>query len=70
MTMTFVPVAYSNGAQVQMAYTAGAATQLEWEGWWPVGEREPPIQLDQRFAFGPTPPESPRPGTIYFATPA
>jgi hypothetical protein len=67
--MAYVPTNFTNGVATALASTAGEATQLRWEGWWPVGEEAPELSLSDRFAFGPTKPTNPRVGVIYIQTP-
>lgn len=67
--MAFTPVAYTDGTRTETAYTPGDATQYEWLGWWALGEVEPPLSLNERMKFGPTPPVAPRRGTVYITTP-
>lgn len=67
--MAFTPIEFTDGVTVAMAYTPGEVSQFRWEGWWALGEVEPPLSLAERMRFGPTPPAAPRRGTVYIATP-
>lgn len=66
---TMTPVQFTNGIDTRLAETPSEVTQFRWEGWWALGEVEPPLQLSERFVFGPTRPSSVRVGTVYIATP-
>lgn len=65
------PVDLTNGITVVTASTPSELVQYQYDGWWLVGQPEPDLPLQDRFAFGPTPPpvEKRRRGMIYIVTP-
>lgn len=66
---SYAPGEYTDGITTVVVSTTGEAADLIWQGWWRVGDVEPPIPLHERFAFGPTPPVAPRRGVVYIPTP-
>lgn len=65
----FQPVQLTNGTETVVAENVYALVQYQYDGYWIVGEVEPPLTLRERFAFGPERPATPRAGVVYIQTP-